>query len=283
MSNDSFLMLQWWVQPPANSSVRLDSAGRASDKHHHLLEPTRAALQAHAKAWCAQSSCCSAYHARTFVTSDALPGNWAKVIVVRELLRKRMRPVLLLDVDAFIQLPRWCPVWPSDEIAMMVAPDPQPWRNPVNSGFFLIRPIPAGFAILESWWAAFLSPNVSDCWATGGECAPCVRDRSTCRFPCTNGGRCADQGGLNGKVLPMHRRHIQVLPRGFQDASLRCTGEAHCQQVDGRATKCVVKHFAGGFNRPRALGVLERCGGGLQGAGFLSQGTRNMEIRRLPS
>lgn len=238
----SFVLCQWWVSPPPSpppAAHAPSAATRKPDKHNHLLDPTRHALMAHTERWCKSSSCCAAYVRRSFTAAEAataLPGNWGKVLIVRTLLRERMMPVMLLDADAFIAVPAWCPRWASDHNVLMLAPDPQPWRNPANSGFFLIRPTQRGFELLDAWWRVFRSENVSKCWAPSGECDGCRRDRSICRFPCTNGGRCADQGGLNGAVIPTFRRWIQQLPRGFQDASLRCKGEAHCSAED----RCVV-------------------------------------------
>ena len=152
----AFVLVQWWVAPPPPQTHATLPANvkKPLDKHHHLLDPARLALMDSSEKWCAQSSCCTAYIKRAFSAAEAataLPGNWGKVLIVRALLRQRMMPVMLLDADAFIQVPGWCPRWASDEHALMLAPDPQPWRNPANSGFFLVRPTQAGFDLLDAW------------------------------------------------------------------------------------------------------------------------------------
>ena len=152
----AFVLVQWWVAPPPPQTHATLPANvkKPLDKHHHLLDPARLALMDSSEKWCAQSSCCAAYIKRAFSAAEAataLPGNWGKVLIVRALLRQRMMPVMLLDADAFIQVPGWCPRWASDEHALMLAPDPQPWRNPANSGFFLVRPTQAGFDLLDAW------------------------------------------------------------------------------------------------------------------------------------
>lgn len=180
----------------------------------------------------------------------ALYPHWAKVQTVRSVLLERRTNVVFLDMDAFLLDVNFCPQWTGDgdsfDKALLIAPDPKPWQQPLNAGFFAVRHNDIGVAIMDAWWQAY-ETNISSCWAEGATCGMCRRNFTSCIKPCIYGGYCSDQFTLKEAVWPRFQRHFLILPRTFQDTGLGCNG--------------TVKHFAAGFNRRQVVRVLSKCGG----------------------
>ena len=242
----SFVLLQAW-------SFDL-SQSRFANGSSPTLERRRVLLQTNVR-WCQRSHCCAAYSFYTespAESASALPMHWPKVMRARQLLDNRpSRPVVYLDTDAVLLAEGWCPSFRrasahQAEEAMLVAPDPAPWVEPLNAGFFAVAASRAGRAVLDAWWGAYLQ-NASSCWEPGGACEACRTNYTACRSrPCIWGGACSDQYSLIHSVLPLYGRQLHVLPRSFQSTSKECDG--------------VVKHFTGGWRiMQHAASVIARC------------------------
>ena len=237
-----FDMLQLWAR---------DQRHPPPKKHAALADAAVSALRDHNNQTCRHLRCCKEY---VFHHLEAGPTveypHWAKVRLVLELLlTNRNRPVVFLDMDAFLLDRTWCPSFsPSD--GMLIAPDPKPWSQPLNAGFLAVQNSATGVAIMRSWWREY-ERNASSCWEVGGACEQCRRNFSSCVSPCIYGGSCSDQFALKAAVWPAYERQITVLPKSFQDTSLTCNG--------------TVKHFAAGYNRLHVLQILSKCGSGGSG------------------
>ena len=261
-----FDMLQLWAR---------DQRHPPPKKHAALADAAVSALRDHNNQTCRHLRCCKEY---VFHHLEAGPTveypHWAKVRLVLELLlTNRNRPVVFLDMDAFLLDRTWCPSFsPSD--GMLIAPDPKPWSQPLNAGFLAVQNSATGVAIMRSWWREY-ERNASSCWEVGGACEQCRRNFSSCVSPCIYGGSCSDQFALKAAVWPAYERQITVLPKSFQDTSLTCNG--------------TVKHFAAGYNRLHVLQILSKCGsggsggsgggGGSGGSGGSSSSSRVKSVR----
>lgn len=237
-------MLQLWSR---------DQLHPPPTKHAALADVAVRALRDYNNQTCHHLHCCNEY---VFHHLEAGPTveypHWAKVRFVLELLLANgNRPVVYLDMDAFLLDRTWCPLFgPSD--GMIIAPDPKPWSQPLNAGFLAVQNSAIGIKIMRSWWREY-ERNASSCWDVGGACELCRRNFSSCASPCIYGGSCSDQFSLKAAVWPAYERHIGVLPKSFQDTSLTCNG--------------TVKHFAAGYNRLHVLQILSKCSSGGGGGG----------------
>ena len=230
-SNASFVLVQHW----SSSNFTTQLQGNAMTHHNQQ--------------WCKKSRCCAFF---TFQTEraddvDGVPAQWAKVRIVSALLRRYERTIVYLDTDAFMNDQAWCPVFDRG-VGMLVAPDPQPWVEELNSGFFAVSASAVGRTVIDAWWTAF-EHNASACWSAGGVCEDCGRDYRACHGrPCIWGGNCSDQWLLIHEVYPSHRRRIKVFPPSFQSTDATCSHGT-------------VKHFAGGWHaiKQRAASTLAKC------------------------
>ena len=236
--------------------VQIWSTTASPAKHEALSDASVRLLRDHNNHTCTRSPCCSEY-VMTWMEAGplALYPHWAKVQTVRSVLLERRTNVVFLDMDAFLLDVHFCPQWTGDgdsfDKALLIAPDPKPWQQPLNAGFFAVRHNDIGVAIMDAWWQAY-ETNISSCWAEGATCGMCRRNFTSCIKPCIYGGYCSDQFTLKEAVWPRFQRHFLILPRTFQDTGLGCNG--------------TVKHFAAGFNRRQVVRVLSKCGGSREGA-----------------
>ena len=204
------------------------------------------------EAWCAQSSCCAEYILAWMVPSAGpLPETpqWTKLRAVRDVLLSRRRPVVWIDLDAFIVPAQWCPFRDSHERhAISIMRDHHSGRHSaLNTGFFAVRYNSLALRILDAWWD---EKERQGCYKPGAPCHGCLlpSGRASCpKTQCLNGGPCDDQGVFNSFVRRHYGESIEIFPEGFQDFEDFCTD-------------ATVKHVASSRNWSNTPHILSLCG-----------------------
>ena len=216
----------------------------------HLNNNLHIMMMQHARWWCSQSRCCAAYACalQDTTTLHGLPVEWAKVREARSMLARYMRPVVFLDMDAFILELDWCPVWASGSGMLISTANSARGMGAqhANTGFYAVNSVAAGRQIMDTWWGAY-HEKVSACWQPGGHCFACREagvKREHCRSGwgywkispnasttrccgegCFWGGECSDQGAYTNHLWPAHKALIRSLGPDFQDTDpVSCAG-----------------------------------------------------------